>query len=217
VQAYPFVARKVLRDDGSGTAALLRDLVYDEQGKLRPGRLSALLQVGACCVSSTAVQCFICKLWPGTYESRSKQGLRIGVQHQLHPDAGIPSLCSALSHVHMQAALGYVSKQSEGCRRPVSLKTLEMVSTFFSAASFCCCFACFQAALGYVSEQSEGFVDFDAVLHLRPGAGLLTLRSALSHVHMQAALGYVSEQSGCNVLGISGLCLLPAQMKQIGV
>ncbi|WIA08193.1 hypothetical protein OEZ85_007646 [Tetradesmus obliquus] len=43
-QAYPFVARKVLRDDGSGTAALLRDLVYDEQGKLRPGRLSALLQ-----------------------------------------------------------------------------------------------------------------------------------------------------------------------------
>jgi hypothetical protein len=45
VQAYPFVARKVLRDDGSGTAALLRDLVYDEQGKLRPGRLSALLQV----------------------------------------------------------------------------------------------------------------------------------------------------------------------------
>lgn len=46
LQAYPFVARKVLRDDGSGTAALLRDLVYDEQGKLRPGRLSALLQVG---------------------------------------------------------------------------------------------------------------------------------------------------------------------------
>jgi hypothetical protein len=44
-QAYPFVARKVLRDDGSGTAALLRDLVYDEQGRLRPGRLSALLQV----------------------------------------------------------------------------------------------------------------------------------------------------------------------------
>jgi hypothetical protein len=43
-QAYPFVARKVLRDDGSGTAALLRDLVYDEQGRLRPGRLSALLQ-----------------------------------------------------------------------------------------------------------------------------------------------------------------------------
>ncbi len=43
-QAYPFVARKVLRDDGSGTAALLRDLVYDEGGRLRPGRLSALLQ-----------------------------------------------------------------------------------------------------------------------------------------------------------------------------
>lgn len=33
-----------MRDDGSGTAALLRDLVYDEQGRLRPGRLSALLQ-----------------------------------------------------------------------------------------------------------------------------------------------------------------------------
>lgn len=45
LQAYPFVARKVLRDDGSGTAALLRDLVYDENGSLRPGRLSALLQV----------------------------------------------------------------------------------------------------------------------------------------------------------------------------
>eukprot|EP00878_Enallax_costatus_P022842 GHUV01024272.1.p1 GENE.GHUV01024272.1~~GHUV01024272.1.p1 ORF type:complete len:684 (+),score=139.67 GHUV01024272.1:232-2283(+) len=43
-QAYPFVARKVLRDDGSGTAALLRDLVYDDNGSLRPGRLSALLQ-----------------------------------------------------------------------------------------------------------------------------------------------------------------------------
>eukprot|EP00879_Flechtneria_rotunda_P007223 GHRR01007579.1.p1 GENE.GHRR01007579.1~~GHRR01007579.1.p1 ORF type:complete len:633 (+),score=243.40 GHRR01007579.1:333-2231(+) len=43
-QAYPFVARKVLRDDSSGTAALLRDLVYDGQGRVRPGRLSALLQ-----------------------------------------------------------------------------------------------------------------------------------------------------------------------------
>jgi hypothetical protein len=54
VQAYPFVARKVLRDDGSGTAALLRDLVYDEQGKLRPGRLSALLQVRGQCLAGLA-------------------------------------------------------------------------------------------------------------------------------------------------------------------
>lgn len=44
-QAYPFVARKVLRNsDGSNTGALLRDLVYDEQGNVRPGRLGALLQ-----------------------------------------------------------------------------------------------------------------------------------------------------------------------------
>jgi hypothetical protein len=45
LQAYPFVARKVLRDEGSAAAALLRDLVYDDQGRVRPGRLSALLQV----------------------------------------------------------------------------------------------------------------------------------------------------------------------------
>lgn len=50
----------MLRDDGSGTAALLRDLVYDENGSLRPGRLSALLQVswgqeGLCEVFSLCV------------------------------------------------------------------------------------------------------------------------------------------------------------------
>ncbi|KIY91538.1 Uncharacterized protein MNEG_16426 [Monoraphidium neglectum] len=44
-QAYPFVARKVLRNDSSGAGQLLRDMLYDSQGQLRPARLSALLQV----------------------------------------------------------------------------------------------------------------------------------------------------------------------------
>ena len=43
-QAYPFVARRVLKNDASGAGALLRDLLYDSTGQLRPARLSALLQ-----------------------------------------------------------------------------------------------------------------------------------------------------------------------------
>lgn len=46
-QAYPFVARRVLRNDSSGAGALLRDMLYDSTGQLRPARLSALLQVCA--------------------------------------------------------------------------------------------------------------------------------------------------------------------------
>jgi len=45
-QAYPFVVRKVLRNDSSGSAALLRDILYDGDGKVKPTRLSALLNAG---------------------------------------------------------------------------------------------------------------------------------------------------------------------------
>jgi hypothetical protein len=34
LQAYPFVVRKVLRNDSSGAALLLRDIVYDADGKV---------------------------------------------------------------------------------------------------------------------------------------------------------------------------------------
>ncbi|DBB04853.1 TPA: hypothetical protein ACH3X3_010141 [Trebouxia sp. C0006] len=42
-QAYPFVVRKVLRNSTSGSALLLRDLMYDSNGNVKPTRLSALL------------------------------------------------------------------------------------------------------------------------------------------------------------------------------
>jgi hypothetical protein len=40
-----FPALQVLRNDSSGAGQLLRDMLYDSQGQLRPARLSALLQV----------------------------------------------------------------------------------------------------------------------------------------------------------------------------
>ena len=43
MQAYPFVVRKVLRNSTSGSALLLRDLMYDSNGNVKPTRLSALL------------------------------------------------------------------------------------------------------------------------------------------------------------------------------
>ena len=43
LQAYPFVVRKVLRNSTSGSALLLRDLMYDSNGNVKPTRLSALL------------------------------------------------------------------------------------------------------------------------------------------------------------------------------
>ena len=42
-QAYPFIVRKVLRDAGPSSSLLLRDLVLDAGGGVRPARLSALL------------------------------------------------------------------------------------------------------------------------------------------------------------------------------
>lgn len=43
IQAYPFIVRKVLRDAGPSSSLLLRDLVLDAGGGVRPARLSALL------------------------------------------------------------------------------------------------------------------------------------------------------------------------------
>jgi hypothetical protein len=37
----------VLRNDSSGAGALLREMLYDSTGQLRPARLSALLQARA--------------------------------------------------------------------------------------------------------------------------------------------------------------------------
>lgn len=43
-QAYPFVVRKVLRNDSRGTGAVLRELLFDSStGQLRPARLGGLL------------------------------------------------------------------------------------------------------------------------------------------------------------------------------
>ena len=43
VQAYPFVVRKVLRNSSSGSRSLLRDIVFDAQGNVKPARMSAVL------------------------------------------------------------------------------------------------------------------------------------------------------------------------------
>ncbi|KAK9835230.1 hypothetical protein WJX81_007555 [Elliptochloris bilobata] len=53
-QAYPFIVRKVLRDSGPGTSLLLRDIVLDAGGGLRPARLSALLNAALGRVASRA-------------------------------------------------------------------------------------------------------------------------------------------------------------------
>jgi hypothetical protein len=43
-QAYPFVVRKVLRDSKSGGARLLlRDMLIDSNGAVKPNRMSAVL------------------------------------------------------------------------------------------------------------------------------------------------------------------------------
>lgn len=42
-QAYPFVVRKILRNDSSGAGSLLRDILYDSEGNVKPTRMSALL------------------------------------------------------------------------------------------------------------------------------------------------------------------------------
>ncbi len=43
-QAYPFVVRKVLRDSSSGGARmLLRDMLFDASGSVKPARMSAVL------------------------------------------------------------------------------------------------------------------------------------------------------------------------------
>lgn len=42
-QAYPFVVRKVLRNDSSSSASILREILYDGEGKLKTTRLSTLL------------------------------------------------------------------------------------------------------------------------------------------------------------------------------
>ena len=43
MQAYPFVVRKILRNDSSGAGSLLRDILYDPDGNVKPTRMSALL------------------------------------------------------------------------------------------------------------------------------------------------------------------------------
>ncbi|CAK0781480.1 hypothetical protein CVIRNUC_005384 [Coccomyxa viridis] len=42
-EAYPFVVRKVLRNSSSGSRMLLRDIVFDANGKVKPTRMSAIL------------------------------------------------------------------------------------------------------------------------------------------------------------------------------
>jgi hypothetical protein len=42
-QAYPFVVRKVLRNDSSSSTAILRDILFDSDGQIKPTRLSTLL------------------------------------------------------------------------------------------------------------------------------------------------------------------------------
>lgn len=122
-QAYPFVARRVLRNEDSGAGALLRDMLYDSSGQLRPARLSALLQVRGG--------------WGGAGgDRRLGQGARSAVLQDVLYDSPTrpaqvrpPRLAATLqvclwSSAHLeppaplhpppQAALGYVAAKSEG-------------------------------------------------------------------------------------------------------
>ncbi len=56
-QAYPFVVRKVLRNEGSGSGLLLRQMLYDPSGTVKPTRLSALLNAGLVSLSCFARRC----------------------------------------------------------------------------------------------------------------------------------------------------------------
>lgn len=42
-QAYPFVVRKILRNDSDGTGGLLQDILYDSDGTIKATRMGALL------------------------------------------------------------------------------------------------------------------------------------------------------------------------------
>lgn len=42
-QAYPFVVRKVLRNEDAGASSLLRSIIYDSSGNVKPTRMNALL------------------------------------------------------------------------------------------------------------------------------------------------------------------------------
>lgn len=42
-QAYPFVVRKVLRNDSSSSTAILREILFDSDGQMKATRLSTLL------------------------------------------------------------------------------------------------------------------------------------------------------------------------------
>ena len=43
LQAYPWVVRRILCSNSSGSMSLLRDILYDSSGNVKPTRLSALL------------------------------------------------------------------------------------------------------------------------------------------------------------------------------
>ena len=43
MEAYPFVTRRLFKDDGDNAQNLLRETLYDEEGRIRPQRLNILL------------------------------------------------------------------------------------------------------------------------------------------------------------------------------
>lgn len=43
MEAYPFVTRRLFKDSGDSAQVLLRETLYDEEGRIRPQRLSILL------------------------------------------------------------------------------------------------------------------------------------------------------------------------------
>jgi len=76
LQAYPFVVRKVLRNSTSGSALLLRDLMYDSNGNVKPTRLSALLNAALGYVADQTQGCI-------DFDAVPEDGASIQVSAQL--------------------------------------------------------------------------------------------------------------------------------------
>ena len=55
-QAYPFVVRKVLRNDSTSSASILREILFDSNGVIKTTRVSTLLNAALGYVADTQVR-----------------------------------------------------------------------------------------------------------------------------------------------------------------
>lgn len=118
-QAYPFVARRVLRNDAAGQ--LLRDMLYDSNGQMRPARLSALLQVGGSVVGvRTSAGWQMVRNRAKVYKPRGDElcGDEDGLADYQEPYKGIQAKGGQARQppqVNVHQSKGRRSKESKGC------------------------------------------------------------------------------------------------------